>query len=746
MTVRRHAPRALAVLLVHSTALIAPAAFAAEDSADVITVTAQKRAQDLQDVPMSIDVLKDGELDNIRAGGRDILFLAGRSPSLYAEASSGRTFPRFYIRGLGNTDFDLNANQPVSLVYDEVALENPILKGFPVFDLDRIEILKGPQGTLFGRNTPAGVIKFESARPTDEFEGYGRLAYGRFNTVDAEGAVSGPLADTLSARLSALYQRRDDFVDNQFAEDFPGAVAGDGADGFEEFQEFAGRLQFLWSPNADWSTLLNIHGRRLDGGSRLFRANIIEPGAGGLIGGFERDKTAQDATQRLDVYNFGVSAKTDWDVGFGVITSISSYDTVGVTARGDVDGGFGADFAPPSGPGFIPFAAESADNITAHHQTTSETRLAFRPAATVESTVGVFFFQENLELENLSFDTLAAGAENGRAVQDQETFAFAGFASSSWTPQPQLTLQGGVRLSVEDKDFTAERLVGPFGSGALGPVAVNLDDTNLSGDAAATWAFNDKVSAYVRYARGFRAPNVQGRIVFGDAITTAGAETINSVEAGLKTTFWNGRGRLNASGFYYRTKDHQLTAVGGAGNFNQLLNADAVVGSGFELDAMLNPTDALELTAGVSLNKTRIDSPGLEVGVCGAPCTVLDPLSAAGNALIDGNSLPQAPKWIASWTARYAVPVSNGELFVFTDWAYRSRINFFLYESVEFQDANELLGGVRVGWARKDGWELSAYGRNILNDVSIAGAIDFNNFSGYVNEPPLWGVEIAKRF
>ncbi|HBS30320.1 MAG TPA: TonB-dependent receptor, partial [Parvularcula sp.] len=89
MTVRRHAPRALAVLLVHSTALIAPAAFAAEDSADVITVTAQKRAQDLQDVPMSIDVLKDGELDNIRAGGRDILFLAGRSPSLYAEASSG---------------------------------------------------------------------------------------------------------------------------------------------------------------------------------------------------------------------------------------------------------------------------------------------------------------------------------------------------------------------------------------------------------------------------------------------------------------------------------------------------------------------------------------------------------------------------------------------------------------------------------------------------------------------------------
>jgi iron complex outermembrane receptor protein len=108
--------------------------------------------------------------------------------------------------------------------------------------------------------------------------------------------------------------------------------------------------------------------------------------------------------------------------------------------------------------------------------------------------------------------------------------------------------------------------------------------------------------------------------------------------------------------------------------------------------------------------------------------------------------LPPAPRWIANWTARYAVPSRGGEVFFFTDWAYRSRINFFLYESAEFQDGHERIGGARVGWRRDDGWELSAFGRNILNDVSIAGAIDFNNFSGYVNEPPLWGVEISRRF
>ncbi len=710
---------------------------------DVVIVTAQKRPQEISEIPASLDVIRGARLDALSAAGEDILFLAARSPSLYAESSSGRTFPRFYIRGLGNTDFDLNANQPVSLVYDEIVLENPILKGFPVFDLDRIEILRGPQGTLFGRNTPAGVVKFESARPTDDFEGYGRVSYGRFNTVDAEGAVSGPLAGDQSAgRLSLLVQRRDDFVDNTFD---PG-----GERGFEEFFEFAGRAQLLFKPNDQVSSLLNIHGRRLDGGSRLFRANIIRPGVGGLVDGFRRDETAQDATQILEVYNIGASLKTEINLDIGKLTAVTGYEQVGVTARGDVDGGFGAAFAPPSGPGFIPFPAESADNITGHDQVTQELRLNFEPASSVNATVGGFFFYERLELENLSFDTLANGAENGRAVQDQKTTSWAVFGSAEWSTTARLTLQGGLRVSGEDKRFIAERLVGPFGSGALGPIVRDLDDVVLSGDFSITYALSDSSNLYARYARGFRAPNVQGRIVFGDAVTVADTETIDSIEAGLKSAFWNGRGRFSVAGFWYRTNDQQLTAVGGAGNFNQLLNADAVVGYGFEAEAALSPVTNLDLTVGVSLNETEIDDPGLEVGVCGAPCTILDPINPlTGNALIDGNSLPQAPRWIANATLRYAVPVfgGRGEAFVFTDWAYRSRINFFLYDSVEFQDRSLLEGAVRIGYADRDGgYEFAAFGRNITNDVSIEGAIDFNNFSGFVNEPPVWGVEFLKRF
>ena len=124
-----------------------------------ITITAERRAENIKDVPNSVSTLAGEIIDVLNTGGQDIRMLSGRVPSLNIESSFGRAFPRFYIRGYGNTDFRLNASQPVSLVYDEVVQENPILKGFPLFDVAQIELLRGPQGTLFGRNTTAGVLR-----------------------------------------------------------------------------------------------------------------------------------------------------------------------------------------------------------------------------------------------------------------------------------------------------------------------------------------------------------------------------------------------------------------------------------------------------------------------------------------------------------------------------------------------------------------------------------------------------------
>src|SRR5689334_6857936 len=190
-------PRARLLVLPILVALPAVSALAQEEpkkepkvegQLETITVTAQRREEDVQKVPISITTLEPDKIDVIEAAGDDIRVLSGRLPSLNIESSFGRAFPRFYIRGLGNTDFDLNASQPVSLVYDEIVQENAILKGFPIFDLDRIEVLRGPQGTLFGRNTPAGVLKFESKRPSQAFDGYARVNYGTYGTASFEGA------------------------------------------------------------------------------------------------------------------------------------------------------------------------------------------------------------------------------------------------------------------------------------------------------------------------------------------------------------------------------------------------------------------------------------------------------------------------------------------------------------------------------------------------------------------------------
>ena len=730
--------------LLLTTALVAAPAHAvaqAEDdnAAQEIIVTAQKRAEAISDIPFSLDALAGERLDNGRAGGEDLLFLAARSPSLYAEASSGRIFPRFYIRGLGNTDFDLNANGPVSVVLDDVPLENPILRGFPLFDVERVEVLRGPQGTLFGRNTPAGVVKIETIRADATNRNLVRASYSRFDTIDAEAAVGGPIGGGFSLRFSGLYQRRDDFVDNSFA---------GGEDGFEEFEDFAGRLQLGYADGDRFRANIAIFGRDLSGGSRLFRANVIRPGSGGLVDDFDRFTTAQDATQILETDTFGVSLQTETRLGNFTLSGVSNYSEVRLDARGDVDGGFGAAFAPPSGPGFIPFPAESADNITSHSQRSSELRLSGPLAPGVDILVGGYYFRERLGIENESFDTLSGGVRNGLAVQSQRTNAYALFGSANFALTPQLELAAGLRLSREEKDFTAERLIGPFGAPPLGPVERRLRATNLSGDVSLRYALDADSSVYARYARGFRAPNAQGRIVFGDAVTVADTETIDSVEAGYKGKFLDGRVRVNAAAFYFQTNDQQLTAVGGAGNFNQLLNADRVTGHGFEVDVAVDPVERLSLSAGLSLNNTRIDDNDLEVGVCGAPCTVLDPINpATGNARIDGNPLPQAPRWIANGSASYSIPVGAGELFGFADFAYRSNINFFLYESTEFRDRRLFEVGARLGYRFLDGTaEVAVFGRNIFNDTSIEGAIDFNNFSGFVNEPRIYGVELKKRF
>ena len=708
-----------------------------------VVVTAQKREQRSFDVPLSISTLQGEKSDALRSSGMDVRFLSNRTPSLQMESSFGRVFPRFYIRGLGNTDFDLNASQPVSVLYDGIVLENALLKGFPAFDLDRIEVLRGPQGTLFGRNTPAGIVKFESARPTQALEGYGRLSYGRFNSSNFEGAVSGPLIPSvLSARLSLLDQRRGDWIDNAHTDE---------ADAVGGYQDMAGRLQLLWTPTPGLEAWIKLHARELDGTARLFRANTLLKGEGDLVPDFKRDSIAHDGRNEQTLSTRGAAAEIRYDIGDFQLVSLTGLERLTTFSRGDIDGGYGAVFTPQSGPGEIPFPSETASGIPALRQFSQELRLISTERYRFAYQFGLYYFREFVEMEDFNYNTLAGGAQDGLVRQEQLAVARAAFAAFTFRLVEDLELGAGVRLSHDAKDYTASRIEAPAvtEAGPLGPIERNPEDTVWSGDLSLRYRVTPDVQTYLRAARGFRAPSIQGRLLFGNEVTVADTETILSVEGGTKLRLWGKRLHLDTALFHYFMQDQQLTAVGGETNFNRLLNAASTIGRGVEAELIFTPITALEVTAGVSYNQTRIDDSDLAIQGCGAPCTVLDsPASAQGTFSIDGNGLPQAPGWIADVTLRYARDLPAGvRLIASTDWAYRSRVRFFLYDSVEYADDSLLEGGLRLACLLPYAdTELAIIGRNILNDTSPTGGIDFNNLTSYLNEPRFWGLEVVRHF
>ncbi len=601
-------------------------------------VTAQRKVENLQDVPVSVTTINAETLDVLGSGGNDVRFMSGRVPSLNIESSFGRAFPRFYIRGYGNSDFRLNTSQPVSLVYDDVVQENPILKGFPVFDLDRVEVLRGPQGSLFGRNSPAGVVKFESVRPSQDLGGYGKVGVGSDNMWNVEGAIGGGLSDAWSARASVLFQRRDDWVDNTFAGP---------NESFEGYDESAARLQALYEGDG-FEALLGAHVRHLNGTARVFRANIIAPGTNDLVDGFDEDKVALDGVNHSELDSFGANARLSWELnGDYTLYSITGYETLDTFSRGDIDGSAGPYFTPQ-----LPFASETADGIPDHSQWTQEFRIESNYDGAWNWQAGLFYFDEDYDVESFSYDSLNFNQQDGYERINQTNDSWAVFGAATWQATDALELRAGMRYTWDKKDLVVEEYFNTGFAPCIGPLlgflpppvrctladlaaaepdgdlSASTDDEQFSWDLSATYEVNDDVNVYGRIATGYRGSSIQAASAFNFE-SVAEPETSTSFEAGVKADLWDNRGRINAGVFYYEVKDQQLTAVGGAANANILVNAEKTVGQGVEMDFQAYLTDTVLLTLGSSYSDTEIKDDDLSVSVC-ASCTVTDPIDANG--------------------------------------------------------------------------------------------------------------------
>ena len=716
---------------------------------DEIVVTAQKREENIREVPISITRMAGDRLTARFSGGEDILALAQAAPGLHVESSNGRLAPRFYLRGLGNADFTAAASQPVSLVFDDVPMEMVALKSFPLFDMDNIQVLRGPQGTLFGRNTTAGIVKVDTRRPTDDMEGYVQMSGGNMGTLNVEGAVGGSLiGDTLLGRVSFLRQNRDNWVDNGFTGE-DNVLGG--------FEVLAGRAQLLWRPAENLDVLLMHQHQKQDGNSStLFRANVLSTGSNKLNENFDRNTVFFDggANNPAEIKSHGTTLTLNWTAGDYTVTSINSFQQVyDRSARGDIDGGFGCLFTcegpagPPSIP-FSPFTSPFVVNVDTGNeqeikQFSQELRVASNYAGPFDFQAGLFFFKDEI---NVISKNQSAGATtfqaNSRAFIENTAISIFGQGSYNFTDN--LKLSAGLRFTNDEKDaqvaLVQDGVVQPFPE-------INLEDDNISWDVSLSYLTADGSQLYGRIAAGFRAGEIQDRVQDDPDVTTADAETITSFEIGYKAQ-WD-KARLNAAVYYYVVDDLQLSAIGGADNSTRLLNADEGIGYGVELELDYALTNNLVISGGFAWTKTEFNDSGLRTAVCGSGlCTVTDPIDDDGFALLDGNPFQHAPKWTANVELDYTLPLASGnELYLFTDWRLRGETNHFLYRSLEYVSDTQFEGGLRLGFRNPvRGFEVGLFGRNITDEENVIGGIDFANLTAYTNQPRVWGAEASFRF
>jgi iron complex outermembrane receptor protein len=725
----------------------APAADASSTEVKEVIVTATRREENLKNVPESASVLSGQALAVIGTAGQDIRQLAFTVPSLNIESSNGRTFPRFYIRGYGNTDFTSFASQPVSLVYDDIVQENPALKGFPIFDQADVEVLRGPQGTLFGRNSPAGVVKLESAKPKlGVMDGYYDVSDGTYQTANFEGAVNIPVGDKVAIRASAQEQHRDNWVTDPINNTH-----------LEGYDDWAGRLQLLYQPDSNFSALFNVHGRALRGSARLFRANIIVPGTDQLVPGFDPSKIYTDGANRQSYSSMGANARLTWSLPGVKLYSITGYETIlHYFTQGDIDGGYGdgGTFGPqtpgvPLPPNAIGFPVETAGGINGHKQLTQEFRAATDGSGPLQAQAGVFLFYEDVTAFSNDYDPTGATLVDS-TISRQRNDAEAVFASVDYKVLPKLRLRAGVRWTQDHKRFdlvSDQTTVPPITSlGDTPPFTRKATASNISWDVSATYELQPDLNLYTRIATGFRAPSF-GAPSPGLAIQVARSEDDISYEGGIKADLFDHRARLAFDIYYYDVSHQQLTVVGGNSDVTALINAKDTIGDGAELDFDAHPIPNLTLHLSGSLNETKIEDPSLSVATCNL-CTVTDPINAQGNAIINGNPLPQAAKWVGDASLRYDYPLSGGRgLYFYTDWSYRSKINFLLYTAKEFVGPAMLQAGLRAGYTWSDAkYELAVFCRNCTNEIRTVGAIDFDDLTGFINDPRIVGVQFSGKF
>jgi iron complex outermembrane receptor protein len=691
-------------------------AFAQSDDAlDTIIVTAQKREQNLQDVPLSIDVVGGAALERTHA--RDLRDASAQVPNVSIQRQGA--IDTVFVRGIGGGGRNIGFTTRAGVYVDGVYAGQFASVNQDALDVARIEFLRGPQGHLFGRNTDSGAISIVTEAPDQVLGGSVQAGYGNKDLFELRGTFNAPLSEQVAIRVSGSHRERDGFTLN--------VPTGTDLDNINR-DSARGRLRAEFGDvtldlAADYS-----HDRSNKAIGEAI-TDTFGTGPSPLPGAFDTPYNV-DPLQRIRTG--GGSATLGWNLGQGLsLTSITGYRGTSWLRRNDLD--------------YMPLDLATMDYRDRFSQLSQEVRLNFT-SDTLSGVAGVYVYDEDARTDRKviagsQVGLLPFGLTPGLSAQvlaHVKTRSYAAFGAADWRIADALTLNLGGR-------FTHDRLrlddYSSFGSPVFGLGRVDDFNDRQSADSfdpsvALTWTAAPGLNLYARYARGYKSGgwNVDflSAAQFADRIRFQ-PERVNSGEAGLK--FERPGLRLSLAGYYSTIGDYQIDQFVdlGAGQTSiQLRNAAKARSWGGEASLEGRPLERLNVTLGVGYANAKFDrfpdggGPGID---------------------LDGNRLPYAPRLTASGEVRYGIPLASDlKLDLSGDWAYRSA-SFSGPENLERQriDARHLLGArAALSGGR---FEVAGWVRNLLDERYIDNRI-FDFFQTAVverGEPRTYGVTVTLR-
>ena len=709
-----------------------------------VIVTAQKRAQNLQDIPIAVSAFSTADIE--RRNVSNIAQLADFTPNVIFDTTTSisglSSGAAVFIRGIGQIDFGLTTDPGVGTYVDGVYMSRSVGGVLDTLDIERIEILRGPQGTLFGRNTMGGALNITSQRPGREFGGLAELTVGDFDRIDVRAAVDLPLGDTLGLRLAASSKQRDGYVDRLLV----GDVLGD-----ENRQSF--RAALLWTPGDRFEVYATADYAQIDEASagsvlagitqapNVIVYNLFDA-PGNHVPGFG-DGIPYDGrfiTHDPDTTYADGPTGTNLDIGGAALTlvwSLESLEIKSITAYRTTSGEFFRD------PDNSPLVITHTSNPDYDHEQLTQEFTFTGEAGRLEYVAGLFYLTE--EGTDNVFVPLAPSLGFITNLADIDNDSAAVYGQATWHVTDQWRLTGGLRYTEDDKTFTPfQRIL--FGAAGPAPgVSVPLipDDTvdarfdQATGRLAVEFKQNDEALYYASFTQGFKSGGFNFRyVVPRDEALAFDPETVDSYEVGFKWQGAEDRLRLNANVFFMDYEDIQVQVfeVGG-GPLTQ--NAGTAEIRGAELELMAVPTPPLNLS--------------LALGYTNAEYTDLNPPTTdlAASLTLDA-WLPNTPEWTASASAEYTVPVAWGSLAFRIDYSHTDD----LYNDAQnspflFQDAYDLWNTAIRYTSPTEAWEVSLFGTNLGDERYITSG-DSNFGLGFheanYNRPREFGVTLRRHF